>query len=138
VVAAGYSGTALPRKLGLGEGHRVLLKGAPAGFAARLGRLPPGARLLGRATNGLDLVLWFSRRHAELARGFDGLAARLTPAGMLWIAWPKKSSGVATDLFFGVVQRVGLDAGLVDSKICAIDDVWSGLRFVHRLRDRRR
>jgi hypothetical protein len=136
VADAGYSGTPLPKKLGIKEGSRLLLVGAPGGFCETLGELPLGVELLGRAGARLDVVVLFATRRAELARRFSGLAGRLTPAGGLWVAWPKKSSGVSTDLDFGEVQRIGLDAGLVDSKVAAIDDTWSGLRFVIRLRDR--
>jgi hypothetical protein len=85
----------------------------------------------------LDLVLLFVTTERALARDFAKLAEKLATNGMIWIAWPKKSSGVATDLSEGRVQRIGLDAGLVDVKICAIDDTWSGLKFVIRLRDRK-
>jgi len=84
----------------------------------------------------LDIILFFVTTERTLAKDFAKLAARLTANGMIWIAWPKKSSGVATDLSFERVQRIGLDAGLVDVKICAVDDTWSGLKFVYRLKDR--
>jgi hypothetical protein len=84
----------------------------------------------------LDVVLFFVTRRAELERRFSALARALEPAGGLWIAWPKKTAGVATDLSENVVREVGLDNGLVDNKVCAVDDVWSGLRFVYRLADR--
>ena len=87
-------------------------------------------------TKSLELILFFVLSEQVLARDFAKLAARLTSNGMIWIAWPKKSSGVTTDLTFEPVQRIGLDAGLVDVKICAIDDTWSGLKFVYRLKDR--
>jgi hypothetical protein len=135
---AGYSGTPLPGKLGIKPGHRLALVGAPAAFAATLGALPPGVLtrtdLRGRE---LDVVVLFATARAELERRFSGAAARLAQAGGLWIAWPKKASGVATDLTEGVVREVGPAAGLVDNKVCAIDEVWSGLRFVIRLVDRK-
>jgi hypothetical protein len=133
----GYSGTPLARKLGLAPAQRALLVGAPPGFADTLGPLPVDLRLRTRAAGELDLVLLFVRRSADLARRFPPLAARLAPAGMLWVAWPKRTSGVPTDLSFDVVQRTGLQAGLVDTKVCAVDEVWSGLRFVIRKSDRR-
>jgi hypothetical protein len=135
VNAAGYSSRPLHRKLGIQEGSRVLVVDPPEGYPDALG-LPVGVRLLRRATKGLDVVLLFVVRRAELARRFPRLAAALAPAGGLWIAWPKKSSGVSTDLDFAAVQRIGLESGLVDNKVAAIDEKWSGLRFVIRLEDR--
>jgi hypothetical protein len=133
---SGYSGTPLPKKLGLKPGHRVAVRGGPASFPAALGELPEGARIVAGGRGELDLVLLFVTGAAELDREFTRWAGRLTPAGMLWVAWPKKSAKVPTDLVFAVVQGIGLRAGLVDVKICAIDDTWSGLKFVRRLKDR--
>jgi hypothetical protein len=133
---AGYSGTPLPRKLGIKPGARLGLIGAPPDFEATLGELPPGVEVLRRARRPLDVIVAFSVRRAVLARRLPALRAALDPAGGLWIAWPKGSSGVDTDLSDGVVRELGLDAGLVDNKVCAIDATWSGLRFVYRLRDR--
>lgn len=134
---AGYSSTPLPKKLGIKEGSRVAFVNAPKGFQDYLGALPEDVQILTRLTKPLDLVLLFITAERVLARDFAKLAEKLASNGMLWIAWPKKSSGVATDLVFERVQRIGLDAGLVDVKICAIDDTWSGLKFVIRLRDRK-
>jgi hypothetical protein len=106
--ASGYSGTALPKKLGIREGARVAVVSAPDGFT----------------------------RRAELARRFPSFVRALESDGGLWVAWPKKTSGVATDLAFDAVRDVGLGAGLVDNKVCAIDATWSALRFVHRAADR--
>jgi hypothetical protein len=125
---AGYD-TPLPQKLGIKDGSRVALLGAPKGLAEQLG-------VKSRARGELDVILLFANRYGELKRGFTPLARRLAPAGGLWVAWPKKSSGVDTDLSFEAVQRVGLDAGLVDNKSCSIDETWSAARFVYRLRDR--
>jgi hypothetical protein len=136
VETAGYSGTPLPKKLGIKEGSLVALVGAPAGFDETLGELPPAVEIRRQARGPLDVIVFFTTRRAELARRFPTLARALAPAGGLWIAWPKKASGVATDLVFLDVQDVGLAAGLVDNKVCAIDDVWSGVRFVIRLKDR--
>jgi hypothetical protein len=133
---AGYSGTPLVKKLGIKEGSRVAFVNAPNDFQATLGELPDDVKLMKSATNSLDLILFFVLSERILVRDFAKLAARLTNNGMIWIAWPKKSSGVATDLTFERVQRIGLDAGLVDVKICAIDETWSGLKFVYRLKDR--
>ena len=137
--AAGYSGTPLPRKLGIKVGARIGLIGAPEGFDATLGELPGGVivrRRLGRER--FDVIVAFSSRRSVLERRLPGLRASLDPAGGLWIAWPKRASGVATDVTEGVVRDLGLAAGLVDNKVCAIDQVWSGLRLVYRLRDRPR
>jgi hypothetical protein len=133
---AGYSGTPLVKKLGIKEGSRVALVNAPKDFQAELGELPADVKFMKSTTKSLDLMLFFVLSERLLARDFTKLAACLTSNGMIWIAWPKKSSGVTTDLTFERVQRIGLDAGLVDVKICAIDDTWSGLKFVYRLKDR--
>jgi hypothetical protein len=133
---AGYSGTPLPRKLGIKQGHEVAVLGAPADFAATLGELPEGVRVKSRATGRVDVIVFFVTRRAELERRFGRLAGALDPAGGLWIAWPKRASGVATDMTEDVAREVGVAHGLVDNKVCAIDDVWSGLRLVVRVRDR--
>lgn len=135
--ADGYSGTPLVRKLGIKPGARLALIGAPGGFDVTLGELPPGVRVRRRlAGPPVNVIVAFFTRASELERRLPGLAAVLDPAGCLWIAWPKRSSGVATDVTDGVVRGLGLAAGLVDNKVCAVDQVWSGLRLVHRLRDR--
>ena len=133
---AGYSGTPLPKKLGIKEGSRIALVNAPKDFLATLGELPHNVEFIKRPAKSLDIILFFVTTEQALARDFAKLASRLNANGMIWIAWPKKSSGVATDLLFESVQRIGLDAGLVDVKICAIDETWSGLKFVYRLKDR--
>lgn len=130
------AGTPLARKLGIKEGSRVAFVGAPEGFDAVVGPLPAGAELRARARGPLDVVLLFVRRRVDLERRFARLARALDPAGGLWVVYPKKSSGVPGDLGFAAVQRVGLDAGLVDNKSAAVDDVWTGVRFVIRREDR--
>jgi len=135
---AGYSETALVKKLGIKEGSRIALVNPPKSFRKTLGPLPAQAKLVRQSFDDLDLILFFVKKESELAGAFALLAEKLKPAGMLWIAWPKKSSGVATDLAFNNVQALGLSAGLVDTKICAVDEVWSGLKFVFRLEDRGR
>lgn len=135
---AGYSSTPLAKKLGIREGSRIGMVNAPDNFQSELGELPYGAQFVKRMTGSLDIILFFVLKERELARDFAKLAQKLIPNGMIWIAWPKKSSGVATDLSFERVQRIGLDKGLVDVKICAIDEIWSGLKFVYRLKDRPR
>ena len=133
---AGYSGTPLAKKLGIKPGHRVGLIGAPESFEETLEGLPEGVRFSRRAAGRFDVIVFFTKRAADLDRRFARLAAKLDKAGGLWVAWPKKSSGVATDVVEGLVRRTGLDGGLVDNKICAVDETWSGLRFVFRLRNR--
>jgi hypothetical protein len=133
---AGYSGTPLVQKLGIKPDARLHFANAPPNFATTLGPLPAGVEQVGGTAKGLDLALLFVTDRAALGKQFTKVAARLTPAGMLWVAWPKKASGVSTDLTENVVREVGLAAGLVDTKVCAIDAVWSGLRFVYRLKDR--
>src|ERR1041384_4522759 len=155
----GYSGKPLVEKLGLKPTHRVVLAGAPAGFARQLeplpkapripaaGRPPPdvaplfrpvpkGLRLPAAGRAPLDCVLLFAPNAGRLIAEFPCWAARLTPSGMLWVAWPKKAAKLPTDLDENVVREIGLGAGLVDVKVCAVDEVWSGLKFVRRLRDR--
>jgi len=133
---AGYSGTPLVKKLGIKEGHRVRFIGSPPTFAATLGVLPAGVHAGSSRTPSFDCVVLFTLTMSDLKRRFPVTARRLAPAGMLWIAWPKKASKVLTDLTEDRVRGVGLAAGLVDVKVCAIDEVWSGLKFVRRLADR--
>ncbi len=133
---AGYSGTPLPKKLGIKEGSRIALVNAPKDFESELGELPNNVEFIKRPTKSLDIILFFVLTERALLRDFAKLAARLTANGMIWTAWPKKSSGVATDLSEQRVREIGLEAGLVDVKICAIDETWSGLKFVYRLKDR--
>jgi hypothetical protein len=136
-VSAGYSGTPLPRKLGIKDGQRIAVLGAPEGFAEEtLGPLPEGVRVLARASAPLDLALRFLTTRRELERELPRLRAKLDPAGMLWIAWPKRASGVPTDVTEDVVREVALANALVDTKVAAIDETWSGLRLVIRVQDR--
>ena len=133
----GYSGTPLPQKLGIKDAHAVLVLGAPPEFADVLGTLPAGATVktkLGKAQ--VDVIVFFTKKRAELAGKLADLRARMQPAAGLWIAWPKKSSGVATDITEDVIRAVALPTGLVDNKVCAIDETWSGLRLVIRRENR--
>jgi hypothetical protein len=130
------SGTPLPHKLGMREGSTVRLIGAPSGFEGMLAPLPTGVRLVPRVVRGLDVVVLFTTREAELRRRFDALAASLDLAGRLWVGWPKKASGVVTDLDFGTVQQIGLQAGLVDNKSASLTPDYQGVQFVYRLADR--
>ena len=134
---SGYSGTPLPRKLGIKPGHRVLVLGAPDGFLGdTLGELPDGVTVRRRAGGTADVIVAFHDRRAALARRLPGLRERMEPAAGLWIAWPKRASAVATDITEDVVRELALAHRLVDNKVCAIDDTWSGLRLVIRLADR--
>lgn len=128
---AGYSGTPLPKKLGIKEGSTVALAGAPAEFAHTLGRLPEGARIQTNPRVKRNLTVWFVRSRKELRFALPGVV-RAARQGGVWIAWPKKTSGVETDISETEVRAGGLAAGLVDHKICAIDQTWSGLRFALR------
>jgi hypothetical protein len=132
---AGYSGTPLAKKLGIKGGYRICFVNAPPDFAQEI-ELPSDITFLNRRDKALDLILFFARTQRELTKDFSRLADKLVPNGMLWIAWPKKASRVATDLSDNVVRRIGLEAGLVDVKVCAVNDVWSGLKFVYRVKDR--
>jgi hypothetical protein len=129
-----YSGTPLPRKLGVRDGSRVLLVSPPPGFT--LDPLPSGAQVLRRPGGTLDVVVLFATRRRELDRRLAALARSLNPAGRLWVAWPKKAAKVETDLTFDAVQEAGLSAGLVDNKSASLDPVFQWVQFVYRLRDR--
>ena len=117
------------QKLGIKEGTRVAVVAAPNGFADSL-ELPNGVALRHDARGRLDVIVFFVTRRAELVRRFPALKRSLEPDGGLWIAWPKKTSGVATDLSENPIREIGLENLLVDNKVAAIDDTWSGLRFV--------
>jgi hypothetical protein len=140
---SGYSGTPLPRKLGIKEGHLVGVRGAPDTFRGTLGELPEGVRLRERVSAPrsasaprLDVIVAFFRRRGEFERRLPALMEALDVDGGLWIAWPKGSSGVATDITEDVVRDAGVERGMVDNKVCAIDETWSGLRLVFRRDDR--
>ena len=134
--AAGYSGTPLVSKLGIKPGTTIGLIGAPDDFDGTLGELPDGVKVRRRLQGRLDVIVAFYVERSALERRLPALRGALQPAGGLWLAWPKRASGVATDVSETVVRELGLAAGLVDNKVCAIDAVWSGLRLVYRLRDR--
>ena len=132
---AGYSGTPLVKKLGIKPGFNIVLVNAPSGYAAELD-LPADVITSSRSGKPLDFAQLFVKNEKELRREFAEYAKHLNASGMLWVSWPKKSSGVSTDLSESVVRDIGLAAGLVDVKICAVDEVWSGLKFVFRVKDR--
>jgi hypothetical protein len=129
---AGYSGTPLARKLGIGAGATVALLGAPAGFEATLEGLPDGVAIRRRASGRADVVVTFHTERADLEARIPTLVKVLAVDGGLWIAWPKKASKVPTDITEDTLREVFLPLGLVDNKVCAVDDTWSGLRFVWR------
>jgi hypothetical protein len=132
----GYSGTPLPKKLGMKPGFRARLFDVPADVCAELKSALAACELVNDGKAALDFAMLFTKSKAHLAKTFESIGRQLAPAGMLWVSWPKKSSGVATDLDENRVREIGLAVGLVDVKVCAVTDVWSGLKFVRRLKDR--
>ena len=133
---AGYSGTPLPKKLGIEPGTRLALVGAPRGYLALLGPLPAGARRLSCTADDLDLIHLFTREAADLQRRLRALLPKIAADGMIWVSWPKKASKVPTDITEDTVRRLALPLGLVDVKVCAVDEVWSGLKLVIRKENR--
>lgn len=135
---AGYSGTPLPKKLGIKEGAKVVILHAPEDFAELLRPMPNAVTLSPRLNSkGFnDVIVFFSKKASTIRRELPRLKERVSPAGGIWIAWPKRTSGVPTDLTEDVVREAALAIGLVDNKVCAIDETWSGLRLVIRLKDR--
>jgi hypothetical protein len=131
---AGYSGTPLAKKLGIGVGARVLLVGEPREFQAALGELPEGVEMTSvSAGKGVfDVAVVFVKERAKLGTVFARVTKRMTSAGGVWIAWPKRTSGIATDISEQTLRDVLLPTGWVDNKVCAVDETWSGLRFVLR------
>lgn len=132
---AGYSGTPLVKKLGIKEGWNVAFVNEPAGLRKELA-LPQNVSVNAKSRKPLDFVLLFVTSQQALEKDFAHYSAKLTPPGMLWVSWPKKASGVVTDLNENVVRDIGLAKGMVDVKVCAIDEIWSGLKFMFRLKDR--
>jgi hypothetical protein len=133
---SGYSGTPLPRKLGIKEGARVALVDAPDNFEATLGALPDGVTVRTRARGPVDVIVFFTTSRAKLERRIETLRSALDLAGRLWVAWPKRASGVPTDVTEDVVREIALTHRLVDNKVAALDETWSGLQLVIRLKDR--
>jgi Protein of unknown function (DUF3052) len=138
MIMAGYSGTPLPKKLGIKDQYRVAFLGLPADVKADLTGALKGCEIAKDGQGSLDFAMIFLKSVIDLTENFSRFAKRLKPAGMLWVSWPKKSSGVATDLTEDEVRRIGLAAGLVDVKVCAVSEVWSGLKFVIRLKNRQK
>jgi hypothetical protein len=132
----GYSGTPLPKKLGIKPGFRLQLVGAPPEVHSELKTELAGCETASDRKVPVDFAMFFTKSKTALAKEFKTLSKQLAPAGMLWVSWPKKSSGVATDLDENIVRDIGLAAGLVHVKVCAVTEVWSGLKFVRRVKDR--
>ena len=135
-MAAGYSKRSLVDKLGIKPGNRVYLGNMPSDYLSLLGPLPSGTRLVKSLAAPCEFIQFFVKDKAELEASFPKFKKALTPDGTLWISWPKAASKVPTDLNENVAREIGLRTGLVDVKVCAVDDVWSGLKFVFRLKDR--
>ena len=132
----GYSGTPLPKKLGIKPGFRAQLVDAPPEVRSELKTELAGCEIVSDGKFPLDFAMFFTKSKAALAKEFKRITKLLAPAGIFWVSWPKKSSGVATDLDENIVRDIGLAAGLVDVKVCAVTEVWSGLKFVRRVKDR--
>ncbi len=133
---AGYSNRPLQEKLGIHPSAKVLFLNAPDNYRTLLGDLPPGIRVVEKLESGLDFIHFFTKSRAELEERFPELKQALDFNGMLWVSWPKRASKVGTDLNDNIVREIGLAGGLVDVKVSAIDQIWSGLKFVYRLQDR--
>lgn len=129
---SGYSGTPLAKKLGIGAGCRLCLRGAPPHYAALLAPLPAGVRLVSRIGTGIDLIHIFATRRAQLGAALRASLAAMPADAALWVSWPKKSSGLASELTEDTVRELALPLGLVDVKVCAVDETWSGLKLVVR------
>jgi hypothetical protein len=132
----GYSGTPLPKKLGIKDGYRISFVDIPPEVLTELKPSLAKCQLVPDGKLPLDFAMLFTKSAATLAKQFQRLTKLLSPAGMLWVSWPKKSSGIETDLDENKIRDIGLAAGLVDVKVCAVTDIWSGLKFVRRLKDR--
>ena len=135
-MTAGYTGTPLSKKLGINPGFRVRFVNPPKGYDKTVGRLPATVSVASAARGTFDFVQIFADKQADLERRLPALKKAIAKDGMIWINWPKKASGVATDLSDSAVRKLGLSAGLVDIKTCAVDETWSGLKFVYRKKDR--
>ena len=133
---AGYSGTPLIKKLGIKAGFRLMFINTPSNYDEVLGELPDDVEIKAELENSLNFIQFFTKERTELEAQFPILMAALSKSGMLWVSWPKKASKVPTDLNEDVIRGIGLDNGLVDVKVCAVDKIWSGLKFVYRVKDR--
>jgi hypothetical protein len=133
---AGYSGTPLPKKLGIKPGCVLYFQNAPAGYLDLLGPLPEGARIIVKLSEPADLIHLFSKDRAELEKLLPNFLRHIAQDGMIWVSWPKKSSGVPTTVTENIIRDIALPLGLVDIKVCAVDDLWSGLKLVIRRENR--
>lgn len=133
---AGYSKTPLVKKLGIKPGFRVIILNAPENYVQTLGELPGDIRIADSLADSFDFIHFFTTRRETLAAEFPQLKQALAPSGILWISWPKRSARVETDLTEDIIRAIGLENALVDVKVAAVDEVWSGLKFVYRLKDR--
>ena len=134
---AGYSGTPLAKKLGIKEKYRICLVGAPSDYWELVGPLPKGVQLMLRITSKTDIVHIFSTKKTQLSQALKASLRRLKPDGAIWVSWPKKASKVATDITEDTIRALALPLGLVDIKVCAVDEVWSGLKLVIRKENRK-
>ena len=134
---AGYSGTPLAKKLGIKEGSRMFLLNAPENYLDLVAPLPAGVQVAAQITSHTDIVHTFSTKKEELSQALHTCLKRMRPDGMIWVSWPKKSSKVPTDITEDTIREVALPLGLVDIKVCAVDDVWSGLKLVIRKENRK-
>jgi hypothetical protein len=135
-IMPGYSETPLPKKLGIKAGFRVSLVEVPADVRAELRTELAACEIVSDGKTAIDFAMVFTKSKTALAKEFQRITKLLAPSGMLWVSWPKKSSGVATDLDENIIREIGLATGLVDVKVCAVTEVWSGLKFVRRVKDR--
>ena len=134
---SGYSGTPLAKKLGIKEGFKVYVENAPQNYLKRLGPIPHGATATESLSDDLDIAHLFTKSKNDLQKRLTFLLKKIKQNGMIWVSWPKKASGVATDVTEDVVRQIALPLGLVDTKVCAVDEIWSGLRLVIRKELRR-
>ena len=134
---AGYSGTPLFKKLGIKEGFAICVRGAPQDYATLVAPLPDGARIAPKVSARTDLVHIFSKQRAKLSAELAAARKALRDDAMIWVSWPKKSSGVTTDITEDTVRELAFPLGLVDIKVCAVDEIWSGLKLVVRKENRR-
>jgi hypothetical protein len=135
---AGYSGTPLAQKLGINPGHRILLEGAPPNYLEMVAPLPKGVRFVEKPGEPVDLIHLFTTLAADLAKKLPAYRKRIQEDGAIWVSWPKKAAKIPTDLTEDVIRREALRGELVDVKVCAVDEIWSGLKLVVRLKNRRK
>jgi hypothetical protein len=137
-MTTGYSKRSLVEKIGIKPGTRIAILNPPSNYRDILGTLPPKTVVVRKLEDKLDVIQFFTKRRSELELAFPNLKASLSLDGMLWISWPKGSSKIETDLNENIVREIGLSNNLVDIKVCAVDEIWSGLKFVYRVKDRNR